>query len=318
MALAIAVYCLAVEFQDVVWLTVPLGLLTLLFAPGYGIVAIGAGERKRWPWYFTLVVVVGLSVAFNVAIGLLLLLGNYGLLPLVLAISSLIVIFLGAVAQFARASPSSDDRFATMVRSELSLKGFSAGQRAAAYTLLIALMLVLAGLTYIASVNPREKSDVSLGISGSQGSVASLPIRFPSMHPTTLVVTVGNNNTAQAWDLFVSASATAEGSPLNNSTVPPAVTAYSVNWSSPLFLGDGSFSETSLGEFAPNEVITLNVAVQFNATLTNHTGWTTNYTVTFELIPAAGGSPVRSTSWFFLIFFYTPGRTSSPLGEEWV
>jgi uncharacterized membrane protein len=296
-----AVYCVAIVIPGLVYLTVPLGLLTLLFTPGYGLVAIGAGERERWPWYFTTIVVVGLSVAFNVAIGLLLVYGSYGLLPLVLAISSLFVLFLGGVAQFTRYAGIGDTRFVAMVRTELGLSGFSRSQKAAAIALLVAILLVIAGLTYIASVNPREKSDVTFGITGPQGSAIGLPIGYPTMAPTTLVVTVGNNLTAQSWTLRVTANATLAGDSNKSLSVPPTVANQSIPWSSPLYLGDGIQSETTLGLLSPNQVITFNVTLQFNSTLTNATGSITDYTVTFELVPSEGGSPVRVASWYYEI-----------------
>ena len=319
-----AIYCVATIFPGTVWLTVPLGLLTLLVTPGYGLVAIAVGERPQWPWYFTTVVVVGLSVAFNVLIGLLLVHGDYGLLPLVLAISSLFVLFLGGVAQFARADSTADARFVTMVRSELGLAGFTAAQRTAAYALLVAIVLVLAGLTYIASVNPREKSDVSLGITGPDGSSTTLPIGFPTMAPTTLVITVGNDNSAQAWILRISTNATLAGNPGVNGTVPPPfipppVANRSVPWTSPLYLANGIDSETALGVLTSNEVITLNVTVQFNATVTNETRSFTDYTVTFQLIPAAGGAPARVATWYFEIKVPPPASASvlTPEGRPW-
>ncbi len=319
-----AVYCVATIFPGTLWLTVPLGLLTLLFTPGYGLVAIGVGEQARWPWYLTTIVVVGLSVAFNVAIGLLLVHGDYGLLPLVLAISSLFVLFLGGVAQFVRADHTSDSRFVAMIRSELGLGGFTSAQRTAAYALLLAIILVLGGLTYIASVNPREKSDVSLGITGPDGSSNTLPIGFPNMAPTTLVITIGNDNSAQAWTLRISTNATLAGNPGVNGTVPPPfvpppVANRSVPWSSPLYLGDGVESETALGMLTSNEVITLNVTVQFNATVTNETRSFTDYTLTFQLVPATGGSPARVATWYFEIKVPPPasGPTLSPEGRTW-
>jgi uncharacterized protein DUF1616 len=317
LAVLTALYCVAIVFGGILWLTLPLGLLTLFFTPGYGLVAIGVGERRRWPWYLTTVLVVGLSVGFNIALGLLLLVGHYGLLPLLLGISALVLLFLGAVAQFSRSGEATDRAFATMVRAELGLRGYSPAQRGAAYALVVAILIVIAGMAYIASVNPREKSDVSFGITGPQGTIVGLPIALNVKVAATFVVNVGNNGTAQAWTLFISANATAaeaNGKPLN---VTPPVPQF-VAWNSPLVLANGNFSNTSLGVLAPNEVLTLNVSLQFNTTLSGTVGSTTNYTVTFELLPAGGNVPVREASWFFFIKVPVPAQSlPSAAGRAW-
>jgi hypothetical protein len=319
LTLLTAVYCVAIIFPGTVWITVPLGLLTLLFTPGYGLVAIGVGERARWPWYLTFIVVVGLSVAFNVAIGILLAQGHYGLLPLVLAVSSLFILFLGGVAQFTRYPVASDDRFMSQVRSELGLPGFSPGQRMAGYALLLAIVLVIAGLAYFASVDPRQKSDVSFGITGPQGSSESLPIDLSTMVPTTLVVSVGNNATAQSWLLRLATVATREGNstgPGGTVNTPGTVANVTVPWGSPVYLGNGVVSATTLGLLKPNQMITFDVSLQFNATILNLTRSFTDYTVTFELLPSGGGSPVRVASWYFEVKVPPPASLPAGYVEE--
>ncbi len=315
LAVLTAIYCVAIVLGSILWLTVPLGLLTLFFTPGYGLVAIGVGERRRWPWYLTAVVVVGLSVGFNIAIGLLLLVGHYGLLPLLLAISALVLLFLGAVAQFSRSGEATDHGFVSMVRSDLGLRGYTPAQRGAAYALIVAILIVIAGMAYIASVNPREKSDVSFGITGPQGTIVGLPIALNTKVAATFVVNVGNNGTAQAWTLYVSANATAaeaNGKPFNFTPPVPQFVA----WNSPLVLANGNFSNTSLGVLAPNEALSFNVTVQFNTTLSGTVGSTTNYTVTFELLPAGGNVPVREASWFFFIKFPAPAKPMPSAAER--
>ena len=322
LTLLTALYCASIVVAPTLWLTVPLGLLTLFFSPGYGIVALGAGERKRWPWYFTAPLVVGLSVGFNVGVGVLLLAGHFGLPPLVLGITALLTLFLGAAAHFSRSAPATDSRFGTMVRSELGLRNFDSGQRVAAYALLVGIIVLVAGLIYIASVNPKETADVSLGITGPDGTVASIPARINISTPATVLLTVGNDNTAQGWNVLVSASATLAGNSLANGTVPPPAPSRSVRWSTPLYLANGNFSETSLGVLAPNQVLTFNLTVQFNSTIpatpNNKSGYFTDYTVTIELVPAAGGPAAREATWLFSVH-YVPALATlgAPDGGPW-
>jgi uncharacterized membrane protein len=311
-----AVYCAAVLFNGLVWITVPLGLLTLLFTPGYGIVAIVVGERKRWPWYLTTIVVVGLSVAFNVVIGLLLVDGRFGILPLVVAIAALILLFLGCVAQFARTASATDNRFAALVRSEVGLAGFSPAQRIAGYAILIAIVVVIGGLVYVASVNPKEKPDVSFGVTGPEGSSTNLPIGFPTNTSTIFVVDIGNNASYQAWTLQVWSNATKAGNSSETPFIPAPVANQTIPWSVPLYLGDGTVSNTSLGTLTPNQRLSFNVSLQFNTTLTNKPGSFTDYTVTFALIPTGSTSPVRVTSWFMEIKFPLTTTIAAP-GGSW-
>jgi uncharacterized membrane protein len=312
-----AVYCAAILFNGLVWLTVPLGLLTLLFTPGYGLVAIVVGERSRWPWYLSTIVIVGLSVAFNVAIGLLLVDGRFGILPLVLAVAALILLFLGCVAQFARSASATDNRFVTLIRSEMGLAGFSPAQRLVGYAILVAIIVVIGGMVYVASVNPREKPDVSFGVTGPEGSSTNLPIGFPTNTSTILVVDIGNNASYQAWTLQVWSNATKAGNSSETPFIPAPVANQSIPWSAPLYLGDGTVSHTSLGTLSPNEMISVNVSVQFNNTITNKPGSFTDYTITFELIPTGSSTPVREASWFLEIKYPLTTTTIASSGGPW-
>jgi uncharacterized membrane protein len=319
LALATAIYCVAQSFGGFLWVTVPLGLLTLLFTPGYGLLAIGVGERKRWPWYLTFILAVGLSVAFNVAVGLLLLEGHYGLIPLVLAVTAILVVFLGAVVQHTRARAPTDGTFVAAVGAELRLRDFSPAQRVMAYALVVAIIVVLGGLTYIASVNPKETKDVSFGVTGPDGTATSIPTRLNISTDVTLLVTVGNNATAQAWYLYVSANATLSGNSSQDATVPPPAVPRAIPWVSPLPLLNGNYSETSLGTLAPNQVLTYSFSFNFtNVTLqANYTGplrssYFTNYTLSLELRAASGGPAVRSASWAFSVHYLGPGLQLVP------
>jgi hypothetical protein len=202
-------------------LRVPLGLFVLLFAPGYGLAAVLFGTRTTLPWTVLFALSVAFSVVVNVLVGVGLLVASAGLPPTVFGLTAIITLALGLFVVisegFARSSvarpPSTKVQTAwgLLVR-EFSLPGFSPGQRAIAYSLLLAIFIILGSLAYAASApNPTSHPDVVFAVTGPGGSAANLPrtgtisgAGFSS--PLTAYVTITNNATAQVFQLHVQSS----------------------------------------------------------------------------------------------------------------
>jgi uncharacterized membrane protein len=93
--------------------------------------------------------------------------------------------------------------------------------------ILIAIIVVFAGIIYLATVTPNQHLSIQMGIVGPNGLTNDLPTSGVPGGNLTVEVTVGNNATAQPLYLVVQ-------SVLNN-TVP---TSYStIPWMLPLDLG---------------------------------------------------------------------------------
>ncbi len=271
------------------WVEVPLGLLVLLFAPGYGLVALGAGERPRWPWYLTWILIVSLSVGFNLAVGFVLLEFHLGVAGFAIAAAAFIVDG-AAIGRFLSgpAAPP-DPRFGAMVRRELRLPGFSSGQRAIAYALLLAIVIVFAGLVYLASVEPHQQTDVSLGITNANGNVTQIPHSVVAGTTITLLADIGNNGTSQNWTLVVR-STQSGAAPTNFTTVP---------WASPIQLLTYANSTASESiAMGANQMLSEPINLVFADQ--GPKAPSTNCTVSFVLENSAGDA-VRQTSILFTI-----------------
>jgi uncharacterized membrane protein len=259
------------------WIELPLGLLVLLIAPGYGIVTLGAGKRPPWPWYLTLILIVGLSVAFNIAIGLILLSLNYGLPAVVLGLATLLVDAAAAVRAWATPPMAPDTRFESMVRREFRLPGFNPAQRAVAYTFLAAILIVLAGIAYLAIIQPRNTQDLAFSISGTGGNVTTLPTSGHTGNVLNVSVSIRNGAVAQTWKLELHAV---------NLTLP-GTSFLQVPWGGVLLLGNGG-TESSIGiPFNAGQTKTELVGFEFSAP--------GHYNMNFTLNDLSG-SPVRNAS----------------------
>jgi len=254
--LVLALIYVAVTFLIPTYiLELPLGLVVLLFAPGYAIGALVLGPRPRFPWSLTLPLVVGLSVGVNVALGLLLLAAGWGLPATVFAIVSFVLVFSAFFFWPASAGPGAPSRFRPYLRNELSLPGHTPPQKALAYGLLVAIVFVLIAIIYFASVTPSETPQVTLGITGAGGTNLNLPPYGTTGQNLSIWVLIGNNGTYQSLTLVVEST-------LNNTTAIPYTT---VNWTSPsvpLPLGNYVKSSDSV-LLSPGESVTLKVHFTF-------------------------------------------------------
>ncbi|MCI4365237.1 MAG: DUF1616 domain-containing protein [Thermoplasmata archaeon] len=277
----VAVYTAVVIVYPTPWVDLPLGLLTLLFVPGYAIGALAFGARPRWPWSLTFAVVVGLSVAFNVALGLILLALNVGLPAPTFAFVSLILVMVALLVWVATRPTETGSRFTNYLREELRLPGHSPSQRALGYALLLGIVLTLAMIVYIASIYPVPPSDLSLGLTGPGGISANLPQNGTINSTLALYIIVGNNATTQQLTLkvlsFIGAVAP------NNYT--------SVNWTQPLLLGNGTVSSVPVN-LTPSESLTVHFKFFFLSA--------GSYILTFVLADPSGHT-LRSASWSIAI-----------------
>lgn len=247
-----AVYVVVIWFVPTAVLAVPLGLFTLLIAPGYALGALTIGRRERWPWSLTFILVVGLSVAFTIAEGLVLLELHQGLPARVLALVSLAL--LCTALAFAPPEPAVEwlPRFGRFLQREFRLPGHSAMQRMTAYTLLVAIVVVLVVIVYLAAVFPGPTSSTTLGISGPNGTTASLPTSGTRLENLTVIVTVGNGPTGRLVDLTIR-SLYSGSQPANYSAVP---------WTLPLPLGPNVTSSDSL-TLTAGQSVTVDVVFRF-------------------------------------------------------
>ena len=264
-----AAYIGVTWIRPVVLLSLPLGLLTVLFVPGYAIGALFLGARSRWPWSLTFAVVVGLSVAVSTAEGLVLLALHLGLPSRVFSVVAFVLVGIALLdrtrsAEEVRSAPSGSD-----LDAELGLPGHTKGQRVVGYGLLTAILVVFVVILYLASVFPNDTPSVSLGLSGPDGTAATLPTDGTVGQNLTVLATVGNNATGQVLDLTVR-STLSGSSPTNYTAVP---------WILPLPLGPNQTS-TEPVSLDPGQTVTVQSRFTFPAT--------GSYEVAFLLTNPAG------------------------------
>jgi hypothetical protein len=272
------VYGLVTLLGPTPWIDLPLGLLTLFVTPGYAIGAVMFGTRSRWPATLQFALLVGWSVAWNVAIGLVLLVFGRGLPASLFAFVALGLIGVASL-YWARHHPGSPPSPAgSRVPAALRLTGYTPAQRTAAYGLVTAIGLVFAIIIYLASVFPGNAGPgLGFSIAGPDGSASSLPVGGAPNVTLDIQVTIQNNATAQAFTLDV-LTATAGSTP----------TAYeSVPWGSPLVLANATQSTKAVDLASAASIV---VAVPFEYPVAGH------YVLSF-LLDNSSGAVERNASW---------------------
>jgi hypothetical protein len=265
-------------------LEIPLGLFALLFAPGYALAAPLFARQPGLSWTVNLPIVVGLSVVFNVLAGIALLLEGPGLTTWISAVIDLAAVVFGLLVFTAREAtdpqpgtpPSVGEDLSRPLRSlrqRLRLTGYSRGQRAAAVTLLVLIVLVLGFIIYVAAAQPHEHLAVSFAMSGPGGTVSSLPSTGTNGSVLDVVLTVSNGATAQGLQIYVLSE-----------RVPSHGALTAVTWTQPLPLGNATYSTLILPLGAKQ---TATVPVMFDLSAAG------NYTLTFTL-ENASGAPIQS------------------------
>lgn len=269
-------YILVVLVWPIAVLRVLLGAFVLFFAPGYALGAILFGKKSGLPPVADLAVVVGLSALFTVGVGLILLILRVGLTANVLGPGALSIVVVSVFLFEVREGSAISGRFLEAAKTELSLPGFEPRQRIAAYALLLAIGIVLAAIAYATIFVPTDSPVDALGISGPDGSVATLPAQGRTNATLSIFATVRNGASGQPLGLRV--RAILNGSDGTNFTTVP--------WVIPLSLRGGVESSVPVA-LAAGEKTTMNISFRFpNAGI---------YIVSFALI-ASDQTALRTVS----------------------
>lgn len=237
------------------WVETPLGLVMLFFAPGYAVGALVLGSRPRWIWSLTFVMVVALSVAINVGLGIVLLRFSLGLPATVFSIISLVLVLLAILLARLPATTPGPSRFRPYLWKEFRLEGHSPAQRAMAYGLIVAIAFVLVAIVYLASVSPNQGLGVSLGLVGPGGVTNNLPVNGTVNSTVQVWAVIGNNGTSQTLTLVVESALAG--------TTPSSYTP--TNWTYPIHLGNGVTSAYAVG-LSPGESFTVHGQFVFATT----------------------------------------------------
>ncbi|MGI0053018.1 MAG: hypothetical protein ACREC5_06420, partial [Thermoplasmata archaeon] len=130
-----AIYLVTSALVPVVWVELPLGILTLFLMPGYAIGSLALRHRNRWPWALKFALVVGWSVAVNVAMGLALLLLHLGLPPVAFGAVALGLLGTAWAVDGSRTGIGPVGASPRGLGRSFRLAGYRPAQRAAAYAL---------------------------------------------------------------------------------------------------------------------------------------------------------------------------------------
>ncbi len=253
-ALIAFAYVIVSWFLPVLALKIPLGLVVLFFVPGYALGAIAFGERPNVSWAALAAFTVGLSVVTNVLVGIILTAGSAGLPSSVFSVFALSLVLLAILVQYARGAGFYRPTAVSRIRAELALPGFSKGQRRIAYVLLVAIVVVFAGIVYLGQIHPNESPDVTLALLGPGGIATSLPTAGSTGELINLTVSVTNNNTAQTVTLTL--TSVLNGTNLTNFT--------RIAWVQPMDLGPQVESSLAI-PLAPVQAVSENVTLIFSA-----------------------------------------------------
>ncbi|MCI4351837.1 MAG: DUF1616 domain-containing protein [Thermoplasmata archaeon] len=244
----VVAYTLLVLFHGPLLAQTVLGLFAFFVAPGYALCAIlfGRGTTISPAAFFA--VVIGLSVVLNVMFGVVFLAFGVGIPARILgAVDSTIVVFGFMVYELWRPDsvsspappvPSDGPRArAHGLREILVPAGYSSGQRAVAYALVVATIVVFSYIAYISTLHPSDTTDVELGVFGPGGNSNSLPQSAGVGQVVAVNLTLGNNASLLNVDLVVQAYLNSTGPPTTFTMIP---------WVGTLALGPGVESEDPL------------------------------------------------------------------------
>ncbi|HEV2165598.1 MAG TPA: DUF1616 domain-containing protein [Thermoplasmata archaeon] len=251
-ALTLLVYLGVLAIAPTPLLEAPLGLYLLLFAPGYALASLLFPGRISLPWPVYFAFSAGLSVSFNILLGLVPLARHAGLPPALFA-SAAFLVSLVALAVRLQSEGHGVDRLRKTASGALGMSGFSRGQRGGAYGLLAATAIVLAVIVFLAASHPNVHPGIALALTGPDGTVAALPAGGPIGGVLSVWVTITNNATAQQLVLEVQS--------LNLSTVQTQF--HVVPWTLPLRLANATQSSDAFN-LQPDQTYTLNLTFQYS------------------------------------------------------
>lgn len=273
----IVVFLATLVYVGIVFLTpgspvrVPFGYFELVFAPGYALGALLFLRRPQIPPVAEFAVAVGLSVVYNVLVGLTLALLGVGLLIDWFLLAEIVVVALALAAKLLAGPSAGVTGAGSLLRREFRLPGVRPEYRRAVYVLFLATVVAIVAVVYLSVIQPPTSPSTSLALSGPGGTAASLPTSLRVGEVGLAVVFVANGHSGAPIELVVTALFQGE-SPTSNLTAVP--------WSLPLTLANGTVSSLPLG-LAYGQTTTLNVTFAF--------GETGAFSLGFDL-EASGGS----------------------------
>lgn len=273
----IVVFLATLVYVGLVFLTpgspvrVPFGYLELVFAPGYALGALLFLRKPQIPPAAEFAVAVGLSVVYNVLLGLALALLGVGLAIDWFLLAEIVVVAFALAAKLLAGPSPGVAGVGSALRREFRLPGVRPQYRRAVYVLFLATVVAIVAVVYLSVIQPPSSPSTSLALSGPGGTAASLPTTLRVGEVGLAVVFVANGHSGTPIELVVTALFQGE-SPTSNLT--------SVPWSLPLTLANGTVSSLPLG-VAYGQTATLNVTFAF--------GETGAFSLGFDL-EASGGS----------------------------
>lgn len=232
---------------------IPLGVFELLFAPGYALGAILFVRRPLLPTPAEFSVAVGLSVVFNVLVGLLLALYGGGLSAAWLAAGDAAVVSVGLVVKVASTDDPAVAGVGAAVARELRLPGIRPSYRPVVYALLVATLVAFGGVVYLGVAQPPAAVPTSLALFGPDGTTATLPTNLTVGEVGLVGVSIVDGDSNGSILLAVSAA-------LANYTT---TTFTPVPWSMPLALARNTTSDLSLS-IGYGGSTSLNVTFEFS------------------------------------------------------
>ncbi|HEV2429319.1 MAG TPA: DUF1616 domain-containing protein [Thermoplasmata archaeon] len=267
-AAALLVYLAVLAIVPTPWLEAPFGIFLLLLAPGYALASLLFPGASSLHWSIQVALTAGLSVTFNVLLGLLPLALHAGLPPAVFA-GAAFILTLWALAVRLRAAEQGAEGLRTIASQAFGLSGFSRRERGGAYALLAATAVVLLLIAYLASTHPNVHPGIALALEGPGGAGTAIPSGGAVGEVLAVWVSITNNASAQPLVLKVQS--------VNLSAAPAPF--HLVPWTQPLRLGNATQSSDAFN-LLPDQTYTLNFTFTYTFAGT--------YAIALDLTDAAG------------------------------
>jgi len=181
-------------------LRIALGLVFLLFLPGYALAAALFPRKLDLGGIERVGLSVGLSVAVVAVVGLALDYTPWGiqLSSIVVATAAFIVVTL-MVAAYRRRRVLQDERFRLRLRLGLALPARWTGpSRVAAASLALSALLVVAALVYLVATPKAEEAFTEFYVLGPEGLAADYPVELTLGEQATVVLGIANHEQGDA------------------------------------------------------------------------------------------------------------------------
>lgn len=177
-------------------LRIVLALPLALFIPGYTLLSALFPRRDSLGGVERIVFSLGLSIAINILIGVILNYTPWGINPYPILISATLFVIITTFVAWYR-SPPPDEAFSVSVKINLSRWGEMAGvDKVLSLSLVVAILITLGSIGYVIAVPKQEQEFTEFYILGVDGKAENYPKQVVLGEPVELIIGIVNHEGA--------------------------------------------------------------------------------------------------------------------------